>query len=494
MSSSDDTPNTHTARPAYDAPAGGWGALKGTMKHVGAQSGKLKIARTLLKVNQPGGFDCPGCAWPEPAASTRSSFEFCENGAKAVAWEATRDQVGPSFFARYPVAHLHEQTDHWLEKQGRLTQPMRYDRASDHYVPVSWEDAFTLIGEHLQGLSDPDRAVFYTSGRTSNEAAFLYQLMGRKLGTNNFPDCSNMCHESSGTALGEQIGVGKGTVTLADFDEADCILVVGQNPGTNHPRMLTELQKASARGATLISVNPLRERGLESFVHPQHKLAMLTNAPTPISGHFVQPTIGGDLALFKGLCKAVLDLEDASASYRPRVSTVLDHAFIAEHTAGFDAFADDLRAESWDHLVAQAGVSQNQMRVIAERYATSDRVIACWAMGLTQQRHGVAAIQMVVNLLLMRGNLGRPGPGPARCAGTATCRATAPWASLRSPPPGCRSWARCLTSARPPRRATTWSTPSRPCATARSMCSWPWAATSRRRRPIRRPPTRPCGG
>ena len=415
-------------RPAYDAPAGGWGALKGTMKHVGAQSGKLKIARTLLKVNQPGGFDCPGCAWPEPAASERSSFEFCENGAKAVAWEATRDQVGPDFFARHSVAHLRQQTDHWLEKQGRLTQPMRYDAASDHYVPVSWDDAFALIGEHLRGIDHPDRAVFYTSGRTSNEAAFLYQLLGRKLGTNNFPDCSNMCHESSGVALGEQIGVGKGTVTLADFDAADCILVAGQNPGTNHPRMLSELQKASSRGATLISINPLRERGLESFVHPQHKLAMLTNAPTPISGHFVQPTIGGDLAFFKGVCKAVLDLEDAAPG------TVLDHAFIREHTHGFDAFAADLRSASWDHLVTQSGITQNQMRVIAQRYASSDRVIACWAMGLTQQRHGVAAIQMVVNLLIMRGNLGKPGAGACPVRGHSNVQGDRTMGIFEKPP------------------------------------------------------------
>ena len=420
--------------PAYDAPAGGWGALKGTMKHVGAQSGKLKIVKTLLKVNQPGGFDCPGCAWPEPPASERSSFEFCENGAKAVAWEATRDQVGPSFFARYPVAYLRQQTDYWLEKQGRLTGPMRYDAATDHYVPVSWDDAFAFIGEHLSSLDDPDRAVFYTSGRTSNEAAFLYQLLGRKLGTNNFPDCSNMCHESSGVALGEQIGVGKGTVTLGDFHEADCILVAGQNPGTNHPRMLSELQRASARGATLISVNPLRERGLESFVHPQHKLAMLTNAPTPISGHFVQPTIGGDLAFFKGVCKAVLDQEDAAAG------TVLDHAFIAEHTHGFEAFADDLRRESWDHLVTQSGATQNQMRVIADRYVSSNRVIACWAMGLTQQRHGVAAIQMVVNLLLMRGNLGKPGAGACPVRGHSNVQGDRTMGIFEKPP----AWVRRL--------------------------------------------------
>ncbi len=414
--------------PAYDAPAGGWGALKGTLKHVGAQSGKLKIAKTLLRVNQPGGFDCPGCAWPEPAARERSRFEFCENGAKAVAWEATNDKVDAAFFARHPVADLRAWSDHELEKRGRLTQPLRYDRATDRYVPIAWDDAFALIGQHLAGLDDPNRAVFYTSGRTSNEAAFLYQLLGRKLGTNNFPDCSNMCHESSGAALNEQIGVGKGTVTLADFDEADCIFVVGQNPGTNHPRMLSELQKASARGATLISVNPLRERGLESFVHPQHKLAMLGNAPTPIAGHFVQPTIGGDLAFFKGVCKALLDLEDAAPG------AVLDHAFIGQHTHGFDAFANDLRAASWEHLAEQSGVTQNQMRVIAQRYAASDRVIACWAMGLTQQRHGVAAIQMVVNLLLMRGNLGKPGAGACPVRGHSNVQGDRTMGIFEKPP------------------------------------------------------------
>ena len=421
-------PDAPAPTPAYDAPAGGWGALKGTLKHVAAQRGKLQIATSLLKVNQPGGFDCPGCAWPEPAANERSRFEFCENGAKAVAWEATGDRVDAAFFAQHPVAHLRQQTDHWLEKQGRLTTPMRYDAASDHYVPVSWEQAFALIGTHLSGLDDPNRAVFYTSGRTSNEAAFLYQLLGRKLGTNNFPDCSNMCHESSGTALNEQIGVGKGTVTLSDFDEADCILVAGQNPGTNHPRMLSELQKASARGAQIISINPLRERGLESFVHPQHKTAMLTQQATPIAGHFVQPTIGGDLAFFKGVCKALLDLEDATPN------TVLDHAFIAEHTHGFEAFAQDLRIASWDHLVTQSGVSQNQMRVIADRYAASKRVIACWAMGLTQQRHGVAAIQMLVNLLLMRGNLGKPGAGACPVRGHSNVQGDRTMGIVEKPP------------------------------------------------------------
>lgn len=373
-----------------------------TLKHINAQSGKLQIARSLLNLNQAEGFDCPGCAWPESA--DRSTFEFCENGAKAVAWEATKDQVGPEFLAQYDVATLRQQSGYWLERQGRLTHPMRYDRESDRYEPLAWDSAFELIADHLKQLDAPDEAIFYTSGRTSNEAAFLYQLFGRKFGTNNFPDCSNMCHESSGVALNEAIGVGKGTVTLEDFDHADAIFVVGQNPGTNHPRMLIELQKASKRGAKVVSINPLKERGLESFIHPQHKLAMLTNKSTPISSHFLQPTIGGDLAVFKGLCKLVLEAEQTSGG-------VLDQDFIAQHTTGFDRFADDLRAVDWDTIETQSGLTRDQLQAIADVYVASNRVIICWAMGLTQQRHGVATIQMIVNLLLMTGNLGKPGAG-----------------------------------------------------------------------------------
>ena len=379
--------------------AGGWGALKATLKHVGAQSGKLQMARSLLKVNQPDGFDCPGCAWPEPQSP--SSFEFCENGAKAVAWEATKDKVGPGFFAKHAVADLREsRSDHWLEKQGRLTHPMRYDRAQDRYVETTWNDAFALIGERLNALGHPDEALFYTSGRTSNEAAFLYQLFGRKFGTNNFPDCSNLCHESSGVALNHSIGVGKGTVTLEDFELADAIFVVGQNPGTNHPRMLTELEKAAKRGAKIVSINPLKERGLQAFMHPQHKGAMIARKSTPIASHFLQPTLGGDLAVFKGLCKRVLEAD-----------AKLDHDFIAEHTTGFDAFADDLRVTDWGPIEKQSGVTRQALQAIADVYLNADRTIVCWAMGLTQQRHAVATIQMVVNLLLLRGNLGKPGAG-----------------------------------------------------------------------------------
>ncbi|BAM03819.1 FdhF/YdeP family oxidoreductase [Phycisphaera mikurensis] len=384
------------------AHAGGWGALKGTARHVGAQKGKLRIALSMLKLNQADGFDCPGCAWPDPAdPGDRSAFEFCENGAKAVAWEATKKRCDPAFFAKHTVAELDTWSDHQLEAVGRLTRPMRYDAATDRYEELSWDDAYRRVGGRLAGLSDPDRGVFYTSGRTSNEAAFLYQLLGRRLGTNNFPDCSNMCHESSGVAMAASIGVGKGTVTLEDFGLADMILVIGQNPGTNHPRMLTELEKASRRGCSIVSINPMRERAMQGFVHPQHAVAMTLNRPTPIASEFVQPVIGGDLALFTGLCKAVLELPEGT----------IDRGFIAAHTIGFDAFEAAVKAEPWEALAFRSGVGVERMQELGRLYAGRERVIACWAMGLTQQRDAVATIQMVLNLLLVRGNLGRPGAG-----------------------------------------------------------------------------------
>lgn len=363
----------------------------------------MQIVRSLLQVNQPDGFDCPGCARPDP--KDPSAFEFCENGAKAVAWEATGDRVGLDFFAKHTVTSLRGRSDYWLESQGRLTHPMAYDRATDRYRPVTWRQAFDRIAAKLKGLSDPNRAVFYTSGRTSNEAAFLYQLLGRRLGTNNFPDCSNMCHESSGVALNEAIGVGKGTVTLEDFDQADMILVIGQNPGTNHPRMLTELENASRRGAAIVSLNPMRERGLESFIHPQHAGKMLSRQATPISSRYLQVKVGGDLAALKGVCKLVLEAEGRDPG------GVLDQDFIETHTEGFDAFAEDLKKTDWDVITEQSGLSLDELKGLAHDYLSSERVIACWAMGLTQHKHAVPTIQMVVNLLLMRGNLGRAGAG-----------------------------------------------------------------------------------
>lgn len=386
----------------YPGPAGGWGALRSVKNVLIAQGVPLRGARTLLSANQHGGFDCPGCAWPD--RDHHSSFEFCENGAKAVAAETTTRRAGPELFAAHTVAELAVQSDFWLEDQGRLTHPMAYDATSDRYVPIAWDDAFERIARHLNALPDPDQAIFYTSGRTSNEAAFLYQLFVREYGTNNFPDCSNMCHEPSGLAMREQIGVGKGTVTLDDFEHADAIFIFGQNPGTNHPRMLGELRRAARRGARIVSFNPLRERGLERFADPQDPVEMATLGSTPISTHYHQLRAGGDLAAVKAMMKHLIEREDAGEA-------VLDHAFIAEHTAGFDTLAADLRAESWALLEQESGLPEAQLRGAAEVYRQAERVIVCWGMGITQQPRSVATIQMLVNLLLLRGNIGRPGAG-----------------------------------------------------------------------------------
>lgn len=386
----------------YKGPAGGWGALASVKNTLLAQGIPVKGAKTLLSANQPDGFDCPGCAWPD--RNHHSAFEFCENGVKAVAAEATARRAGPELFARHTVTELAAQSDFWLEDLGRLTHPMQYDAASDRYRPIAWDDAFALIARHLNALADPNQAIFYTSGRTSNEAAFLYQLFVRQFGTNNFPDCSNMCHEPSGSAMRPQIGVGKGTVTLQDFEHADAIFIFGQNPGTNHPRMLGELRAAHRRGARIVSFNPLRERGLERFADPQDKLEMATFGSTPISTHYLQLRVGGDLAAVKGMMKHVVEQEDARGG-------VLDHAFIAAHTTGFEAFAADLRAEPWALLEQESGLTEAQMRSAGDVYIGADRVIACWGMGITQHMHSVATIQTLVNLLMLRGNLGREGAG-----------------------------------------------------------------------------------
>ena len=386
----------------YPGPAGGWGALRSVKNTLLRNDIALKGARTLLSANQPDGFDCPGCAWPD--RNHASSFEFCENGAKAVAAEATARRAGPDFFARHTVSEMMAQSDFWLEDQGRLTHPMRYDAQTDRYLPIEWDAAFALIAAQLQALPDPNQAIFYTSGRASNEAAFLYQLFVREYGTNNFPDCSNMCHEASGNGMRAQIGVGKGTVTLEDFEHADAIFIFGQNPGTNHPRMLGELRAAHKRGARIVSFNPLHERGLERFQDPQSKLEMATMSATPISTHYFQVRAGGDLAAVKGMMKHVLEQEAARGG-------VLDHAFIAEHTTGFEALAADLHAESWEVLARESGLSEAQMRAAGEVYIGAQRSIVCWGMGITQHTHSVATIQMLVNLLLLRGNLGREGAG-----------------------------------------------------------------------------------
>ncbi|MCL1633488.1 FdhF/YdeP family oxidoreductase [Luteimonas sp. SX5] len=391
----------------YDGPAGGWDALRSATKHLFEQDIPVRGARTLLSANQPDGFDCPGCAWPD--RDHTSTFEFCENGAKAVAAESTKRRATPELFAKYSVAELSRYSDHWLEDQGRLTHPMCWDAASDRYLPLSWDEAFATVAAHLNGLGSPDRAIFYTSGRTSNEAAFLYQLFVREYGTNNFPDCSNMCHEPSGTAMTPQIGVGKGTVSLHDFELADAIFIFGQNPGTNHPRMLGELRKASKRGAAIVSFNPLRERGLERFADPQDKLEMLSGGSTRISSDYFQLRIGGDLAAVKGIVKHVLET-DAQAQ-RSGAARAIDAEFIAAHTVGFDGFAADVAAESWETIEAESGLSRGQLRRAADIYLAADGVICCWGMGITQHKHSVATIHMIVDLLLLRGNIGRPGAG-----------------------------------------------------------------------------------
>ncbi|MCO7503826.1 FdhF/YdeP family oxidoreductase [Pseudomonas sp. 2] len=391
----------------YHGAAGGWGALRSVAQAWIGSDNALKNIRTLLKTNQNGGFDCPGCAWGDSPES--GMVKFCENGAKAVNWEATKRRVDAAFFARHSVTSLLGQSDYWLEYQGRLTEPMVYNPSNDRYQPISWDNAFALIARHLNGLTSPDQAEFYTSGRASNEAAYLYQLFVRAYGTNNFPDCSNMCHEASGVALGQSVGVGKGTVTFDDFEHADAIFVWGQNPGTNHPRMLEPLREAVKRGAQVVCVNPLKERGLERFQHPQHPLEMLTNGDRPTNTAYFRPALGGDMALLRGMAKFLLQWEhEAQATGAP---AVFDHAFIAEHTAAVEAYLEVVEASSWEQIVQQSGLGLADIEQAARMYARAEKVIMCWAMGITQHRHSVPTIQEIANLMLLRGNLGVPGAG-----------------------------------------------------------------------------------
>ena len=376
--------------------AAGIPAALSSMRHGVKKMGLVKTVKTLTMVNQQNGFDCPGCAWPDP--DHRTPFEFCENGAKAVADEAMKAKVTPEFFAKHSIQSLAERSDYWLNKQGRISHPVILKPGSNHYEQISWEDAFSTIGTVIKNLRSADRAVFYTSGRTSNEAAFLYQAYVRALGTNNMPDCSNMCHESSGKGLGKTIGIGKGTVTLDDFNHANVILVIGQNPGTNHPRMLTALRDAKHKGATIIHINPLPESGLQRFKHPQDYMK-LNLKTTQLSDHHLQVKIGGDAALFKGFIKVHLERGG------------LDQEFIQSSTDGFEKMAKKARQTPWATIVQDSGLDQNTIEEIGKILSTSKATIACWAMGLTQQPNGVAVIQEVVNLLLMGGHVGRRGAG-----------------------------------------------------------------------------------
>ncbi len=383
--------------------AGGVPSVVATAKSTWSEMGITRGVRTLLRLNQKDGFDCPGCAWPEPDGE-RSHAEFCENGAKHVADEATTKRVTAEFFKEWSVVDLAEQSDLWLGKQGRLTQPMVRRRGATNYETISWDDAFALVANELNSLSNPDEAIFYTSGRTSNEAAFLYQLFVRLFGTNNLPDCSNMCHESSGSALSETIGVGKGTVSLEDFDLAEAIFVIGQNPGTNHPRMLTALQRAKRNGCKLVHINPLPEAGMTRFKHPQDFMGWF-GAGTELADLFLQVRINGDVALLKGMMKAVFEAEDRQPG------AILDHDFIRCYTTGFEELVSSIRKASWDELVEQSGIGKAQLEQAARIFAESERTIFCWAMGLTQHKNAVANIQEIVNLMLLRGQLGKPGAG-----------------------------------------------------------------------------------
>ncbi|MDT3487223.1 FdhF/YdeP family oxidoreductase [Stenotrophomonas maltophilia] len=393
---------------AYDHPAGGWGAAGATAKVLMEQSVITKGSKALLSMNQPGGFKCPSCAFPD--ADHTKKLEFCENGAKALAWEATKHRATREFFAQHTVQELMAQSDYWLEMQGRLTEPMRYDAATDHYVPCSWDDAIATIGRHLRSLSSPHEAEFYTSGRTPNEAAFLYSIFVREFGTNNFPDCSNMCHEPTSRGLPPAIGIGKGTIVLDDFEHAEAIFVIGQNTGTNSPRMMTNLVEARKRKVPIVAVNPMPERALIRFAEPQDVVQMATFGSTEISSEFVHIRIGGDLALIKGMMKAMFEREAAG-------ETVLDHQFLAEHTVGLDALRDEVMAQDWDEIVRVSGIKKEQILRCAEIYVRSRATIICYGMGLTQHQQGSRLLQQVANLLMLRGNFGKPGAGIAPIRG-----------------------------------------------------------------------------
>lgn len=384
--------------------AAGIPAVISSMQHVFGEMDAVRGIKALLKVNQKDGFDCPGCAWPDPDDERSPIAEYCENGAKAIAEEATSKKLGPDFFAKNAVADLAELNDYEIGKKGRIAHPMYLPKGATHYQPISWTSAFEIIADHLNHLASPDEAIFYTSGRTSNEAAFLYQLFVREFGTNNLPDCSNMCHESSGVALNESVGIGKGSVKLEDFYEADVILIIGQNPGTNHPRMLTALQKAKESGAKIISINPLPETGLISFSNPQTVKGAL-GIKAKLTDLFLQVQINGDMALIQALEKFLFFYENQEPG------KILDPDFIEDHTRGFSEFKKHIDALDLNELEKISGISLLQIEQAAEMLRHSKKIIACWAMGLTQHKNAVDTIKEVVNLLLMKGSIGKPGAG-----------------------------------------------------------------------------------
>lgn len=384
--------------------AAGVPAVAHALQYSLEQTSPRRTALTLLNMNQVDGIDCPGCAWPDPAPGHRHKNEYCENGAKHINDEATTSRVAAEFFAQHAVSELAQQSDEWLNRQGRLTEPMVKRPGSDHYEPISWHDALGLVATELRALDSPDEAAFYTSGRVSNEAAFVLQLFARAFGTNNLPDCSNLCHESSGTALSETLGTGKGTVSLLDLHHADLIFVVGQNPGTNHPRQLSALEEAKRNGARIIAVNPLPEAGLFRFKNPQKPRGVIGSG-VPIADQYLPIRLGGDLSFFRALNRLLLEAEDT------RPGEVLDHDFIDASTTGFEEFAEHARSTDWDTVLTETGLSRAEIEAVRDEVLRSDRVIVCWAMGITQHRHAVPTIREMVNFLLLRGNVGRAGSG-----------------------------------------------------------------------------------
>ncbi|MFE1686198.1 FdhF/YdeP family oxidoreductase [Streptomyces albidoflavus] len=379
-------------------------AVTHALEYALGQTSVRRTALTLLNINQAKGFDCPGCAWPEPAPGKRHRNEYCENGGKHIADEATSRRVTAGFFREHSIAELDAKSDYWLNQQGRLTEPMVKRPGATHYEPVGWDEAFGILADELRSLASPDEALFYTSGRLNNEAAFLLQLFARAYGTNNLPDCSNMCHESSGSALGETLGIGKGSVSLDDIHEADLVFVVGQNPGTNHPRMLSALEETKRNGGQVVAVNTLPEAGLMRFKHPQKARGVIGRG-TEIADQFLHIRAGGDLALFQALNLLLLEAEDEAPG------TVLDHAFIASDTTGFETFAEHARKTRWEDVLEATGLTREEIEEVHRRVLAGRKVTVCWAMGLTQQKHGVPSIREIVNFLLLRGSIGRPGAG-----------------------------------------------------------------------------------
>jgi len=379
-------------------------AVQSSFQHIAEEMGHVKGLKVLSKMNQKHGFDCPGCAWPDPDGHRSKLGEYCENGAKAIAEEATNKRVDPAFFKKHSVEYLSEQTDYWIGKRGRLTEPMYLPKGKSHYEPISWEAAFAKIGSKLKSLDSPNEAVFYTSGRTSNEAAYMYQLLVRKYGTNNLPDCSNMCHESSGAGLSATVGIGKGSVTLEDLHIADMIVVMGQNPGTNHPRMLAALAKCKKNGGTIVGVNPINESGTQNFTDPQSPIDVLKGG-TDLQDLFLQVKINGDVALLKAAMVLMLEAEEKAPG------TVFDHEFIQEYCLDYNAFIAHLKTVNYQQAVEQSGLSDADVKTFASLLIRKKKIIICWAMGITQQKNGVGNVQEIVNLLLLKGSIGKPGAG-----------------------------------------------------------------------------------